>query len=114
MKKIISILITLILIFALFCVPASAAGTGTLALSNAEGKQGDTVTVNVNLNSNPGLITMKFTVSWIQALSLQEYLTQVSSQVGQHLRLPLAPPTPFVGRIHSQLPTILKQAKLQH
>ena len=70
MKKVISILIALVLTFALFCVPASAAGTGTLALSNADGKQGDTVTVNVNLNSNPGLITMKFTVSWGDGLEL--------------------------------------------
>ncbi len=70
MKKVISILIALVLTFALFCVPASAAGTGTLALSNAEGKQRDTVTVNVNLNSNPGLITMKFTVSWGDGLEL--------------------------------------------
>lgn len=71
MKKIISVLITLVLTFALFCVPVSAAGTGTLALSNADGKQGDTVTVNVNLNSNPGLITMKFTISWGDGLELQ-------------------------------------------
>ncbi len=70
MKKVISILIALVLTFALFCVPASAAGTGTLALSNAEGKQGDTVTINVNLNSNPGLTTMRFTVSWGEGLEL--------------------------------------------
>ena len=70
MRKILSILTALILIMALLVVPASAAGAGTLALSGAEGKQGDTVTLNVNLNSNPGLITMRFTVSWGDGLEL--------------------------------------------
>ena len=70
MKKIASGIVSFILVFALFCFPASAAGTGTLALSGAEGKQGDTVTVNVNLNANPGLISMRFAISWEEGLEL--------------------------------------------
>ncbi len=70
MKKFISLIILIILLGSIFTLPATAAGSGVLALSNAEGKQGDTVTVNVNLDSNPGLITMKFTVSWGEGLEL--------------------------------------------
>ena len=70
MKKIISVLIAFVLILSLFAFSTSAAGSGSLALSSAEGKQGDTVTVNVNINSNPGLITIKFSVSWGDGLEL--------------------------------------------
>ena len=70
MKKIVSIVIAFVLTMVLLAVPVSAAGTGSLSLSNAEGKQGDTVTVNVNLGSNPGLITMKFSMSWGEDLEL--------------------------------------------
>ncbi len=70
MKKLLSGIVILILTITMFAFPVSAAGNGTLSLSGAEGKQGDTVTVNVNLNSNPGLITMRFTISWGDGLEL--------------------------------------------
>lgn len=70
MKKLLSGIVVLILTVTMFAFPVSAAGNGTLSLSGAEGKQGDTVTVNVNLNSNPGFITMKFTISWGEGLEL--------------------------------------------
>lgn len=70
MKKIFLSLATLVLTIVIFAFPVSAAGNGTLGLSGTEGKQGDTVTIPVNLNSNPGLITMKFTISWGNGLEL--------------------------------------------
>ncbi len=70
MKKIFAITLTLVLVLGLCIFPVSAAGTGSLSMTNAEGKQGDTVTVSVNLSSNPGLITMKFAVSYPSDLEL--------------------------------------------
>ena len=70
MKKIYLSLMALILTFAILVIPASAAGSGSLNISGAEGKQGDTVTIPVTLTSNPGLITMKFTISWGDGLEL--------------------------------------------
>ncbi len=70
MKKIICLLTTLILLVGLLAFSASAAGNGSLSVTGASGKQGDTVTLSVNLNSNPGLISMKFTVSYPSDLEL--------------------------------------------
>ena len=70
MKKVIITALALVLILSVFVFPASAAGTGSLSMTGTEGKQGDTVTVAVNLSSNPGLITMKFAISYPSDLEL--------------------------------------------
>lgn len=70
MRKTIIAILLVSLIFGMSAFPVFAAGTGNLSVSGAEGKQGDTVTVSVNLNSNPGLITMKFAVSYPSDLEL--------------------------------------------
>ncbi len=70
MKKVLSFIITLILLCALLTVPVEAVGSGTLSLSDAEGGKGDTVTVNVRITDNPGLITLRFTISWSDGLEL--------------------------------------------
>ncbi len=70
MKKIVITILTLILILSVCAFPAAAAGTGSLSATSASGYRGDTVTVNVNLGSNPGLITMKFQVSYSSNLTL--------------------------------------------
>ncbi len=71
MKKLLAAIVSVILIFSVCVQPASAAGSGSLAMTGAAGKQGDTVSVAVNLNSNPGLVSMKFTVSYGANLELQ-------------------------------------------
>lgn len=70
MRKILITALALILILSICVFPAAAAGNGSLGMTGASGKQGDTVTVSVNLNSNPGLITMKFAVSYPGDLEL--------------------------------------------
>ena len=70
MKKTILLLIAIVFMLTSFCPPVLAAGTGALALSGAQGKQGDTVTVTVNLNANPGLATLRFSISWEEGLEL--------------------------------------------
>ena len=70
MKKIFAIALTLILVLSVCILPAAAAGSGSLSATSASGYRGDTVTVNVNLGSNPGLITMKFQVSYSSNLTL--------------------------------------------
>ena len=70
MKRIIVCLLTIVLLFSTGLVAVSAAGTGTLSATTTSGYRGDTVTVNVNLNSNPGLISMKFQVSYSSNLTL--------------------------------------------
>ena len=70
MKKLFAITLTLILVLCVFAFPASAAGSGSLSATSASGYRGDTVTVDVNLGSNPGLITMKFQVSYSANLTL--------------------------------------------
>ena len=70
MKKIIALIFTIALILSICAFSVSAAGTGSLSMTGAEGKQGDTVTVAVNLSNNPGLITMKFAVSYPGDLEL--------------------------------------------
>ncbi len=70
MKRVIVCLLTVALLLSTCLFAVSAAGTGSLSMTGAEGKQGDTVTVSVNLSSNPGLITMKFAVSYPSDLEL--------------------------------------------
>ncbi len=70
MKKILAIAISFILLFALVLTPASAATEGVFSLNNAEGAKGDNVTLNINISDNPGLITMRFNISWSQGLEL--------------------------------------------
>ena len=70
MKKLLSCVLTLVLLCALLAVPAQAAGSGSLSVSSASGYRGDTVTVDVYMNSNPGLITMKFQVFYSANLTL--------------------------------------------
>lgn len=70
MKRVIVCLLTVVLLLSTCLFAVSAAGTGSLSMTGAEGKQGDTVTVAVNLSSNPGLITMKFAVSYPSDLEL--------------------------------------------
>jgi hypothetical protein len=70
MKRIVSILFLSVLLFSMMSLPSFAEGSGILALGGAEGKSGDFVSVDVSLNSNPGLITMKFSVSWHEDLEL--------------------------------------------
>lgn len=47
MKKAISLVLSLILIWGLCAFPASATGNGKITAANASGKQGDTVTVAI-------------------------------------------------------------------
>ena len=70
MKKLLSCVLTLVLLCALLAVPAQAAGSGSLSAGSTSGYRGDTVTVDVYMNSNPGLITMKFQVSYSANLTL--------------------------------------------
>ncbi len=70
MKRVIVCFLTVALLLGACLFAVSAAGTGSLGMTSTEGKQGDTVTVAVNLSSNPGLITMKFAVSYPSDLEL--------------------------------------------
>lgn len=70
MKKIIISLMLAVLLLSTCLFSVSAAGNGSLSATSASGYRGDTVTVNVNLGSNPGLITMKFQVSYSSNLTL--------------------------------------------
>lgn len=69
-RKITALVISFFLIIGFCALPANAAGSGKLSVMSANGKQGETVTVDVNIENNPGLITMKFTVSWGEGLEL--------------------------------------------
>ena len=70
MKKAISLVLSLMLIWGLCAFPASAAGNGTITAADASGRQGDTVTVAIGLGSNPGLITFRVAVSYDSDLEL--------------------------------------------
>lgn len=70
MKKVITVILAVILIVSTCVFPVSAAGSGSFSMTGATGKQGDTVTVAVNLSSNPGLITMKFSITYGSDLEL--------------------------------------------
>lgn len=69
-RKITALVISFFLIIGFCALPANAAGSGKLSATSVTGKQGETVTVDVNIENNPGLITMKFTVSWGEGLEL--------------------------------------------
>ena len=70
MKKVLATILTVIVLDYLLIFSVSAAGTGSLGVTSAGGKPGDTVALAVNLNSNPGLITMRFSVSYDSDLEL--------------------------------------------
>ncbi len=70
MKRFLAVTCMLMLLISICVLPTSAAGSGSLSVSGATGKQGDTVTLSVRLSSNPGLISMKFTVSYPSDLEL--------------------------------------------
>ena len=69
-RKITALVISFFLIIGFCALPANAAGSGKFSVTSASGKQGETVTIDVNIENNPGLITMKFTVSWGEGLEL--------------------------------------------
>ncbi len=70
MKQLFSFIFILTFLIGVCILPASAEGTGSLSIASVSGEKGDTVTLTVNLTSNPGLISMKFTVSWDSDLEL--------------------------------------------
>lgn len=69
-KRAASFAFFVLLVLNLFLLPVGAAGSGKLLVTSASGKQGETVTVDVSIGNNPGLITMKYTVSWGEDLEL--------------------------------------------
>ena len=63
-------LTSIILIFTIFVFPANATNSGKLSVTSVNGKQGETFNIDVSIENNPGLITMKFAVSWGEGLEL--------------------------------------------
>lgn len=74
MKKMTSVLISLVLLFCILCsTAASAAGTVSLSTSSASGQRGDTVSITVNVTSNSGFAFLMVTPSYdSSALTLTE------------------------------------------
>ncbi len=70
MKKLFAFMLSALLLASVVTLSVSAAGNGSFSMTGAEGKPGDTVEVKVNLATNPGLITMKFAISWDAGLEL--------------------------------------------
>ena len=71
MKKLLSLLLSLILVLGLCGTTAFAAGNGKITAANASGKQGDTISVDIGIGSNPGLITFKVSVAYDSDLELK-------------------------------------------
>ena len=71
MKKLLSLLLSLILVLGLCGTTAFAAGNGKITAANASGKQGDTISVDIGIDSNPGLITFKVSVAYDSDLELK-------------------------------------------
>lgn len=63
MKKIISLLISIMIIISV-AAPAFASGTPMVVVSTASGTPGSTVEVNVSLQNNPGIVSMTLNVSY--------------------------------------------------
>lgn len=71
MRKVISILFLVVLMFSVMSLPSFAEGSGILAVSGGEGKPGDEIRVELALDSNPGLITLKASIEWPEGLELK-------------------------------------------
>ena len=85
MKKILSVLIAVVLLGAVFAFAVASAGVGSLTMTSASGKQGDTVTLDVAMPTNPGLVTMSIQVSYdMDVLELTE-VTDTGLLVGTTL-----------------------------
>ncbi len=70
MKKGLVCIVCTFLLFSSCMISVSASGSGQLSVYGRTGRPGDTVSIAVNLNRNPGLITMKFSVSYDSDLEL--------------------------------------------
>ncbi len=64
MKKIVSVLLSALLLCSLFAVCASAADTPSFVLSDAQGAVGETVSVELRLNNNPGITSLQVKVAY--------------------------------------------------
>lgn len=64
MKKLISILLSAILLCSLFSVAAFAAETPSFELSDAQGAVGETVSVKLNIKNNPGITSLQVKVAY--------------------------------------------------
>lgn len=69
-QRICALLTSFILLFTIFTFQVNASSTGRLSVTSASGKQGETINIDVNIDNNPGLITLKFSVSWGEGLEL--------------------------------------------
>lgn len=82
MKKLLSIIITLVLLICTFSLVCNAVETPSFSLDEVSGKAGDTVTLNLNINNNPGITTFRLNVEFPDdALELKnvEYKNLLSS-----------------------------------
>lgn len=64
MKKVISLVMSVLLVIGMLSVSVLAAGTPTIQVSKADARPGDTVTVTVSLENNPGIACFELVVSY--------------------------------------------------
>lgn len=70
MKMLVAFLVSAIVIISIFILQTNAANNGNFSVPSVKENQGKTVNLDVNIRNNPGLITMKFSVSWDDGLEL--------------------------------------------
>lgn len=85
MKKILSVVVLTMLLFAALVLPTSAAGEGKISMSSASAKRGETVTLNVTMPSNPGLVTMTIKVTYDTSVLELVGVTDSNLLVGSQL-----------------------------
>ena len=64
MKKLLSILLVMAMMFSMTVIPVSAADTLTITGSTATGNQGSTVTIPLSITNNPGIAGLTMSVAY--------------------------------------------------
>ena len=82
MKRMISILCAILLVTVLL-LPAAAAGTPTITVSQATARRGESVDVTISLQNNPGIITMRLSVSYDTSALTLTNVTDLALLPGQ-------------------------------
>lgn len=81
MKKVLSLVMSVLLLIGMMSVGALATGTPTIQVSKTDARPGDTVTVTVSLENNPGIACFEFMVNY-DSSSLEWTGVSVNEEMG--------------------------------
>ena len=72
MKRVISLMLSVIMILSMSCIAVHADGTGTITVEKVTAKPGETVTFSISVSDNPGIAALQLEVGYGDYLTVNE------------------------------------------